>query len=221
MPQVSAKLYKRFSKPLRSRGFEGIPFHLRSNLLSAIQICTVWNGCSSLVKKRVLKDNRWINDPKPTALSYPANPEMQVNDPFEKQQQTRARLVCQATQGTCDRLQSPHPGTLVSQSGPRGDPTRGILYTPAAGVQDCLLLESAGLGGGGAGWPAAVRILCGPPRAPGAPGWGPRASRPRVVGGTGPALGAHAPQALPQRRPAGTRRRREAPWPMGTGRVST
>lgn len=66
---------------------------------------------------------------------------MQVNDPFEKQQQhTRARLVCQATRETCDRLQSPHPGALVSWSGPRRDPTRGILYTPAAGVQGRLLL---------------------------------------------------------------------------------
>lgn len=81
--------------------------------------------------------------------------------------------------------------------------------------------ESAGLGGGGAGWPDAVRILCGPQRAPGAPGWGPRAPRPLVVGGADPALGAHSPQALPQRRPAGTRRRSEAPRPMGTGWVPT
>lgn len=80
-----------------------------------------------------------------TVLESPANPEVQVNGPLEKQQDTSAWLVCQAI-----RDLRPHLETQVSLPGPAGDQTTGILHTPAAGVLARLLLgkcRAGGLGG--------------------------------------------------------------------------
>lgn len=75
---------------------------------------------------------------------------MQVNGPFEKQQDTSARLVCQAI-----RDLRPHLETQVSLPGPAGDQTSGIMHTPAcrcAGPPSSGTVPSWGTRGGGGGW---------------------------------------------------------------------
>lgn len=159
---------------------------------------------------------------------------MQVNGPFEKQQDTSARLVCQAI-----RDLRPHLETQVSLPGPAGDQTSGIMHTPAcrcAGPPSSGTVPSWGTRGGGvAGWMAGhhMRPRCPPPCAAGAPGSRPYAPRRGVEGAGAGCLGYSVPRRAPPTPAAaseappgpwqavrpGAWRRHEAPPPWRTSEV--
>lgn len=151
------KLYKRFPKHRRSRRFRGT-FEIKSAFCHSSTHCLD----ALLTLKEGPRAYRQLRSgcPKPTVLEPPANPQMHVQGPFEKQQEgTSAWPACRAI-----RDLRPHLETQVSLPGPAGDQTGGILHTPAAGVLPAFFWESAetgdwvGRGRRGAGWPATARV---------------------------------------------------------------